>query len=198
MASARRSPATSVRFRGSRSRLRSVSPASRWRASARSQSVSIRRSSTRSSTSSPRQVISPRSVRTRSRCRRRPSTTMVGSSATGSGRGSRSAATNAWTIGAVYGFGQREGLSDYLISLEAFDERFTEIADNQVYVTARSGGGGRRREARDRGGAGELPGCRGQRSIGIEGSDLVADRPAARDGLRPAVPRDRSSRCSAS
>lgn len=39
------------------------------------------------------------------------------------------------TIGAVYGFGQREGLSDYQISLDAFDRRFTNIADNQLYIT---------------------------------------------------------------
>lgn len=38
-------------------------------------------------------------------------------------------------IGAVYGFGQREGLSDYFLSLAAFDKRFTEIADNQLYIS---------------------------------------------------------------
>ena len=37
-------------------------------------------------------------------------------------------------IGAVYGFGQREGFIDYLISLTAFDQRFTEIADNQITI----------------------------------------------------------------
>ncbi len=37
-------------------------------------------------------------------------------------------------IGAVYGFGQREGLSDYQISLDAFDRRFTDVVDNQLYV----------------------------------------------------------------
>jgi putative ABC transport system permease protein len=43
------------------------------------------------------------------------------------------------TIGAVYGFGQREGLTDYQISLDAFDRRFTNIVDNQVYITLAPG-----------------------------------------------------------
>jgi Predicted ABC-type transport system involved in lysophospholipase L1 biosynthesis, permease component len=38
------------------------------------------------------------------------------------------------TIGAVFGRGQREGLADYFISLAAYDRRFTEIADSQVYI----------------------------------------------------------------
>jgi putative ABC transport system permease protein len=42
-------------------------------------------------------------------------------------------------IGAVYGFGQREGLSDYQISLAAFDRRFTDIVDNQLYITLEPG-----------------------------------------------------------
>jgi putative ABC transport system permease protein len=42
-------------------------------------------------------------------------------------------------IGAVYGFGQREGLSDYQISLDAYDKRFTEIVDNQLYITLAPG-----------------------------------------------------------
>src|SRR6185503_4838622 len=42
-------------------------------------------------------------------------------------------------IGAVYGFGAREGLSDYQISLDAFDKRFTDIVDNQLYITLAPG-----------------------------------------------------------
>ncbi len=38
------------------------------------------------------------------------------------------------TIGAVFGRGQREGLSDYFISLDAYDKRFTQHADSQVYI----------------------------------------------------------------
>lgn len=38
------------------------------------------------------------------------------------------------TIGAVFGRGQREGLADYFISLAAYDQRFTETADSQVYI----------------------------------------------------------------
>ena len=40
----------------------------------------------------------------------------------------------ALTIGAVFGRGQREGLPDYFISLVAYDQRFTETADSQVYI----------------------------------------------------------------
>ncbi len=43
------------------------------------------------------------------------------------------------TIGAVYGFGQKEGLSDYFLSLAAFDKRFTVIADNQLYISLERG-----------------------------------------------------------
>ena len=38
------------------------------------------------------------------------------------------------TIGAVFGRGKREGLADYFISLAAYDRRFTETADSQVYI----------------------------------------------------------------
>ena len=38
------------------------------------------------------------------------------------------------TIGAVFGRGQREGLSDYFMSLDGYDKRFTQIADSQVYI----------------------------------------------------------------
>ncbi len=38
------------------------------------------------------------------------------------------------TIGAVFGRGQREGLSDYFMSLDGYDKRFSQIADSQVYI----------------------------------------------------------------
>lgn len=42
-------------------------------------------------------------------------------------------------VGAIYGVGQQEGLSDYFISIPAFDARYTEHIDNQVYARLRLG-----------------------------------------------------------
>src|SRR4029079_18116211 len=38
------------------------------------------------------------------------------------------------TIGAVFGRGQREGLSDSFMSLDGYDKRFSQIADSKVYI----------------------------------------------------------------
>lgn len=43
------------------------------------------------------------------------------------------------TIGAVFGRGLREGLADYFVSLAAYDQRFTQIADSQVYIALEPG-----------------------------------------------------------
>lgn len=43
------------------------------------------------------------------------------------------------TVGAIYAAGQRKGLSDYFISLEAFDKRYTERIDNQVLARLAEG-----------------------------------------------------------
>lgn len=47
--------------------------------------------------------------------------------------------TQKMRIGAVYGFGQKEGLSDYFISTAAFDQRYTSSGDNQVYIKVANG-----------------------------------------------------------
>jgi putative ABC transport system permease protein len=43
------------------------------------------------------------------------------------------------TVVAVYAVGQREGLTDYAISLSAYEEGYTEQLDNQVYVNLADG-----------------------------------------------------------
>ena len=96
--------------------------------------VASRATSTASSTSTPGRVTSPRSSRTRSRCRRRCSTTSTGSSASRSQTKFPLQRAAPVTIGAVFGRGQREGLADYFMSLDGYDKRFSEIADNQVYI----------------------------------------------------------------
>jgi putative ABC transport system permease protein len=47
--------------------------------------------------------------------------------------------TGTMRIAAVYGFGAREGLSDYFIGTNAYDRRYTELGDNQVYVKLKPG-----------------------------------------------------------
>jgi putative ABC transport system permease protein len=47
--------------------------------------------------------------------------------------------TRDLTVRAIYGSGQREGLSDYALSIAAFDQHYTDQLDSQVYATLKSG-----------------------------------------------------------
>ncbi|MGZ8734870.1 MAG: FtsX-like permease family protein, partial [Acidimicrobiia bacterium] len=50
-----------------------------------------------------------------------------------------SGGTTDLTVGARYGVGQQEGLSDYFVSLDTFTENYPEQFDAQVYATLRPG-----------------------------------------------------------
>jgi putative ABC transport system permease protein len=43
------------------------------------------------------------------------------------------------TIGAIYGFGAREGLTDYFLSTEAYSQRYVQQVDFQVYAKLKAG-----------------------------------------------------------